>query len=446
MVNKAIENLFLTKAALSEKAFNIAKIICRKYKFKAVKGDNDKTEIYVYENGIYAEKGLQIIEESTQKICEHLASKNVVNEVVATIVRQNYINRSELDFVNPDEICIENGILNMRTKERREHTSDEVFLTKIPIKYDKDAKCDVWLNFLNSSLCERDLDVAQEWFGYCLYKKNIEKKALILLGPKDSGKTVFLNTFFKLFGDKNCSGTDLHDLMNDKFATESLYKKYCNVSDELNSDDLRNVVKFKRLTGRTTMQGEPKFKSRFNFEPYVKLICGANKMPMLTKIEEPESYYDRWLVFVFDNVVSMKDGTMDKTLIDKIGTKGELSGMLNWALDGLDRLLKNGEFSNLRDWRDNERIMGSNGKSLYSFFENCVVKEEGAFQDNGEFYDLYCEYCKLNDKSDISSKDAFGKTVIHKILEKFSEKRYNGNGKNGYANITVNKENFLRID
>ena len=331
MVDIDIERLFLTKRPNSEKAHAIAFKILDRYDFKSIKGANNKNEIYVYHEGIYEEKGTEIIEKEVETLCGSFCSKIIVNEVIAKICRKSYIDRDIFDYVDVENICVRNGILNLKTRKLRDHSPQDIFLTKIPICFKEKATCDIWITFLCQSLYERDLDVCQEWFGYCLWKKNIEKKALICIGPKDSGKTVFLTQFYSFLGSKNCSSTDLHDVLNDRFASESLYKKYCNISDELNVNDFRNIVKFKRLTGRTTMQAEPKFKSRFNFEPYSKMICAANKMPMIAKIEDPAAYYDRWIIFELNNIVNEADNTMDKNLTDKLSDDDILSGMLNWA-------------------------------------------------------------------------------------------------------------------
>ena len=157
-------------------------------------------------------------------------------------------------------------------------------------------------------LYEDDLLLCQEWFGYLWWKRYHEKKALVCIGATDTGKTVFLSTIINFLGKDNISSVDLHELTpNNRFAVEHLYNKYANICDELTSDDLRDVSKFKKLTGRSKLDAEPKFKDKFTFESYAKLIFATNKMPILQEtMEDPESYYNRWIVFLFDNKIQEK--------------------------------------------------------------------------------------------------------------------------------------------
>jgi len=431
MVDKTIEVMFLTKKPRLEIIHKIAAKLMAKHNFLTIECVK-QNEIFVYEDGIYAEKGRVVIKRETEEMCGPFGGANLINEVIAKIERSKLIEREEMVKAPIDEICINNGILNLKTRGLSPHTPEKVFIRKLPLTYDKDAEMSISMDFLVSTLYEKDLTILQEWFGFCLRRQYHEKKALIMIGPTDTGKTVVLTTLMNFLGKTNISSVDLHEMGSNNFATERLYEKYANLNDELTSDDLRDVSKFKKLTGRSPLTAEPKFKTAFTFQSFAKLIFATNKMPSLKgTIEDPESYYSRWIVFDFDNIVLEKD--KNKNLVDEINTTKEMSGILNWALDGLDRLMAQNRFSDDNTWQDIEHIMKSSGKSVFSFIASMVQKDSEGYVDNGDLYKIYLDWCSMNSKEP-ENNNTFGK----KFKPSFG-KRVTDGKRNGWSGIKLDK-------
>jgi len=431
MVNKTIEAMFVTKRSHPEIVHKVANMLMGHYKFLTIECVK-LNEIYVYEDGIYAEKGRMVLKKEIENICGSYVRTTMVNEIINKVERSTLIEREDMVKAPIEELCINNGILNLKTREITPHTPEKVFIRKLPLDYKLGSESFVFTNFLEESLDEKDVKICQEWFGFCLWRKYHEKKALITIGPRDTGKTVLLNTLTNFIGKGNISSVDLHDMGNNNFAIERMYEKYVNINDELTSDDLRDVSKFKKLTGGSVMTAEPKFKTAFSFYSFAKLTYATNKMPTLKgAMEDPESFYSRWIIFLFNNIVAEMD--KNKNLVDDINTPEEMSGILNWALDGLDRLLKNGKFSEYNTWEENEKIMKSSGKSVYSFIANVVEKDIGGYVSNEDLYKTYLDWCSLNNK-DPENKNTFGK----KFKPSFG-KRITDGKRNGWSGIKLDK-------
>jgi len=430
MVDKTIEGMFLSKRPRLEIVHRITAKLMDKHKFLTIECVK-QNEIYVYEDGIYAEKGRAVIKRETEEMCGPFGGTNIINEVLAKVERSKLIEREEMVKAPIEEICLDNGVLNLKTRVLTPHTPDKVFIRKLPLDYDDKADISIFLDFLSETLYEKDLNICQEWFGYCLWRKYHEKKALIMIGPRDTGKTVVLNTLSNFLGEKNISTVDLHEMGSDKFATERLYEKYANINDELTSDDLKDVSKFKKATGNSILTAEPKFKTAYSFHSFAKLTFATNKMPTLKgTMEDPESYYSRWMVFDFDNIVA--EGDKNKNLVDDINTKKEMSGILNWALDGLARLMKNGRFSDDNTWEDIQHIMKTSGKSVFSFMANVIEKDNDGFIDNGDLYNIYLDWCTLN------AKEPENKAIFGRKFNPNFGKRVTDGKRNGYSGIKSN--------
>ena len=226
---------------------------------------------------------------------------------------------------NLNLICLNDCVLDLITKEKFPHDSTYGFMTKIPINYNPDTNCVKFENWLSEVIWEEDLLTCQEWFGFLLYRRYHEKTALVLIGPKNSGKTIFLTIVEKFVGKENTSAVDFHDIISNRFSSNGLYNKLVNINDELDATDLKNTVMFKRLLGRSLIPAEAKNQTPYKFTNYAKLIFATNKMPLPKIIDDPASYYDKFITFEFDNTFD-KDNTKTKKNLDiELTSKKELS-------------------------------------------------------------------------------------------------------------------------
>lgn len=81
--------------------------------------------------------------------------------------------------------------------------------------------------------------------------------------------------------------------------------------------------------------GEP-----FILNEYAKLIFNCNELPK--DVEHTNAYFRRFMIINFD--VTIPEEKQDKQLPNKI-IQNELSGVFNWILTGLDRVLEQKNFS-----------------------------------------------------------------------------------------------------
>jgi phage/plasmid-associated DNA primase len=72
----------------------------------------------------------------------------------------------------------------------------------------------------------------------------------------------------------------------------------------------------------------------FFFENYAKLIFSANQIPKSP--EDTDAFFRRWEIINFPNQFLQN---ADKKIMKKLTISEELSGFLNFAINGLKRLL-----------------------------------------------------------------------------------------------------------
>ncbi len=129
-----------------------------------------------------------------------------------------------------------------------------------------------------------------------------------------------------------------------------------------------------------------------------------------SKPKDKEAFLDRWKLVSFPNQFLEGDPRRDDTLKYKLTTPEELSGVLNWALEGLTRLLKRSAegtekgkiFSKGATFDKAADRWEVEGDSVKAFYERCVV--DTTFGDAGnvpveQSYQEYKDFCKRHDVS-----------------------------------------------
>ena len=176
-------------------------------------------------------------------------------------------------------------------------------------------------------------------------------------------------------------------LAADKFAAAHLYNKHINIYDDLSFKDINDNGSFKIATGGGLITGEYKFGDQFQFESYSKLTFSCNKIPSV-KDANDEAYFSRWIVIPFNKAVPKPD----KFLMDKLSTPEEMSGLLNFALEGLKRLLENQCFSYQKDPEEIKTEMLRSGSVIANFAYDCLKEDQGAWISKNDMYSEFAKY------------------------------------------------------
>jgi len=320
-----------------------------------------------------------------------------VNEVEGYIRRSRYLKREELTE-SPDLIPVRNGVLDRRTRTLAPYTPEKPFIAKITAAYDPDADCPAFEEYLGETFHPDDIPLIEEIIGDLLYRSYWHKKSVMLLGAGDNGKSVLLFVEGSLLGTENISTRGLQDLDRDRFAKADLFGKFANIHADISSTALAKTGAFKMLTGGDRIAAEKKYQQPFSFVNYAKLHFSANELPF-TKDQTP-AFFDRWLLieppyrFVDNPRAESNEKRRNPRLLEQLITGEEISGILNIALDGLDRLLSNGRFSESKASEAVRERWIARTDSLQAFVSKCVSVKKGCFVTKESFYLSYQDFCE----------------------------------------------------
>lgn len=403
------------KKSAQLECYRLAKLLATKSDIRTT--DEKIREIYIYKDGLYV-PAENILGAKIQEIFQELSSAKLKREMLDKIKDFTLIKRG--DF-NPDAnfINLENGVYDIKNRKLIPHSPEYLFLTKIPVKFDPSADCLKIKEFLKEILDPSSVRVIQEWAGYCLYRKYFIKKAMIFFGERDTGKTTLLRLLSKFIGEKNISGVSLQRIGTDKFATSQLYAKHINVYDDLSAKDVNDNGVFKIATGGGEITGEYKYGNQFQFYNHSKLTFACNTIPNVSDTND-EAYFNRWIVICFSKQIA----NPNPFLFDELTTEFELSGFLNFALDGLFWILEKRSFSYQKDPDEIKAEMLKSSSPIANFAYDLLERGENEdWISKQDLYSAFTDYARNNDLP-IAPINDFGKKI-----QKYAS--YMGNSKKG---------------
>lgn len=382
--------------------------------------DDEKSEMWIYQEGVYIPQAKTFIREFSRSILGNAYNSHLGNEVITKIEADTYVDPKGF-FENNilDEICVKNGILNLKTRELTPFTEDKIFFNKHPIDYDPKKDCPAIKKHLMAVLKNKeDLPVMEELIGYLLWKEYTIEKAFMFCGDGRNGKGKTLELMKRFLGAENCVNIPLQQFENDPWALGDLFGKLANLAGDLDKRALYKTGAFKNLTGRDLISASRKFLSRVHFENYAKMIFCANDLPVT--YDTTPAFWNRWVLLEFPyKFLSQKEldqlpdeekkncKLADPEIIEKITTDEELSGLLNMALEGLDRLLKQKDFSYSKSVSDVKEMWVRKSDSFSAFLMDCIeenFESKITKQELRKAYSIYCREHKITMSGDKTIK------------------------------------------
>lgn len=375
-----------------------------------------KGELWHYKKGVFRPGGESylstIIAKKLLDEWKPERSNAVIQWVKDMTIYSPLENSKESNLVN-----VLNGMLQITTEEVKllPHSPDYKSLSQLPVEYDPDAPVEEVREFFGRILPMDAVPAFEEFLGTCLLTDYRFKKALLLVGNGDSGKSTLLKLVSALLGEENVSSRTFQDLAGgNRFAKASLVGKLANVYADLPQLTARDIGQFKALTGDDKIDAEFKGKDAVSFYNYAKLFFSANAYPTVKSPDD--AFFDRWIVIFCPNRfvdsedrVDEKSGRYlkDRTILDRLTTPEKLSGALNLAVAGLQRLIRNGKFTESTSIERARYEFISCADSVLGFFNACSEPDAEAQAAKDEWYHAYRAWCNAIGAEIVSSNQFF---------------------------------------
>ena len=239
----------------------------------------------------------------------------------------------ELDR-NPWLLNVRNGTIDLQTGALRSHRKADLLSKMAPVDFDGNAACPSWHDLLSCVTCgNADLiDFLQRVVGYTITGQTSEHILPFCYGTGANGKSTFIGGLLELLGPdyaikaasdlllakKGAHPTEVADLHGRRFVAA------------VEAEDGRRLAEslVKELTGGDNIRARRMREDFWEFTATHTIWLAANHKPIIKGTDH--GIWRRVKLIPF--TMTIPDAEQDKRLPEKL--RGELPGILNWAIEG----------------------------------------------------------------------------------------------------------------
>ncbi|MES0094581.1 phage/plasmid primase, P4 family [Mesorhizobium sp. M0030] len=348
---------------------------------------------------------------------------------ILTLARSELAVDSGLFDIDDDLAGCRDGVLSL--DESRLIEPGAALITKrLGVNFRSDEKCPHFEGFLGS-VFQGDVEVikfVQRAVGYTLSGETSEQCLFVLVGNGANGKSTLMNVLAALFGDYSGT-TPMQMLMVQRYGNQAsndlaalVGKRFVSASEGEAGAKLAEA-KIKSMTGGDPITCRKLYQDFFEYQPRFKLWLATNDLPRIDGTSE--GIWRRFNVIEFP--VTFAPNERDKTLPAKL--KRELSGILNWALEGHRNWKAEGLNPPAKIMNATAAYRGEND-TICQFIDACCDLNPTAGQSTAELFAKYEQWCSLSG-IDPRPKVLFGKELGRQGL--ISYRHAAGNGWKGIA-------------
>jgi putative DNA primase/helicase len=279
-------------------------------------------------------------EAETDKERKAIADHAKRSESRARIADALHLTRSETGIpVSPAEfdsdpwlLNCENGTVDLRTGELREHRRADLITKLVPVEYDPQAAAPVFMAFLEQILPSEALRrFVQRVVGYAATGRVSEEILVILHGGGANGKSTLVNAVMETLGDyAQQTAPDLLLVKRGAHPTELADLFGARLVASVEVDEGRRLAEslVKQLTGRDPIKARRMREDFWQFDPTHTVFLATNHRP---EVRGTDHAIWRRLRLVPFNVTIPKP-QQDRALAEKL--RAELPGVLRWIVAG----------------------------------------------------------------------------------------------------------------
>ena len=316
------------------------------------------------------------------------------------LYKQFYSEVESISIRRKNLINLLNGTFDIETMTLRDFDYRDFLTYQLPFAYEPKSINELWLNFLDEVLPDKETQrTFQEAIG-SIFVKNIKiEKAIFLYGSGHNGKSVAIDVIKGVLGKVNVCHYSLSELMEEHYRAD-LKDKLVNLSFE---NTMKNIDsnKFKTLASGEPIGARQKYGKQFIMENYARLMFAVNELK-LSELEATEGFFRRFLIIPFK--VRIPEEKKDPELSKKILQNP--SGVLNWIIEGARRVLMQRKIIPSSECNEELSKFRTDNDSVALFIDENNYKKADYFKIHLKtLYNLYSEWCMENGFKRVTNKE-----------------------------------------
>ena len=307
-------------------------------------------------------------------------------------------------------IALENGLLHLPT--RKLFPPDPAFFTTsaLPFNYEPNAAPPtIWNKFLKSIWPNdpESIKTLQEICGYLLTNDTTQQKIILVVGPKRSGKGTIARVFTALLGQENVAGPTLASLSQQFGLAPLIDKKLAVIADarlSYRADQHAIAERLLAISGEDCLSIPRKYLTDYTAKLSVRFLVLSNELPRLA--DSSGALASRFVIMTMTNSFFGKE---DPALTTKL--LAELPGILNWSIEGWQRLQGRGYFIQPASSKEAIQELADLSSPMGAFVRDRCVLDPAAEVDCGRLYTEWRDWCEDQGRDKPGTKQTFGRDL-----------------------------------
>ncbi len=376
----------------------LAECIARNEKYIIVRNPkDDKDMFYAYTHGVYERKNKAEVKAMIREyIPESKVTDNMLNNTYNLLfaTTEHIYNIEQLNS-DSQYINFKNGLYDIGQRELKAHSPEVLSTIQFQFDYDPSNNNHPVFDKYIKDLCtkfddrtdEDEIKIIQEYMGFLISNESMQKiKTALVLWSRlgNSGKSVLIRLISSLFGMDRVASIKLRELtVDNRFILGTLPECRLIVCGDESNSNVDDSSIFKSLTGGDPVKIEPKGKQGYSYIYRGGFVIACNGLPCFTD-DKGEHLFNRLTIIPCEHHITedIKDADLDRKL------QNELPAIVNWMLEGLNRLI------------DNKFVFSKSKSSTMS-------KEEYRMQMDNVYRFIVENFVITHDKNDRYPRKAF---------------------------------------
>ena len=303
-----------------------------------------------------------------------------------------------------------NGLLHLTKRVLLPPTPLFFSHNAVAFAYDPDAlDPEAWLKFLDD-LWEDDsasINTLQELFGYLLTPDTSQQKIFMLVGPKRSGKGTIGRVLKALLGEANVRAPALAGLGTNFGLAPLIGCLLAIIADARmggRADQRAIAERLLSISGEDAQTIDQKFRTSWTGTLAVRFLLLTNELPQIS--DASGALASRFIVLrLTESFYGREDTELTNRLL------AELPAILNWSIDGWERLRARGYFNQPESAREAMQELEDLSSPIHAFLrERCIVGPAEEVEVR-ELFGAWKSWCADQGRDRAGTKQVFGRDL-----------------------------------
>ena len=358
---------------------------------------------------IYAEAAEADDADRRKKLADHARKSEAEARIIAMVALTQSepgipVLPAQLD-ADPWLLNVENGTIDLRNGELREHHRGDLITKLAPVTYDPDVTAPIFASFMDKIMHGETqvITYLQRTLGRALSGDVSEHRLEMWQGGGANGKSTLFNVMMDVLGSyaRPSAPGLLLTSRHERHPTEIADLKGARFVWSVEVGEGRRLAEetVKRLTERT-LKARRMREDFSEFQATHKLFIAMNHRPTIKGGDH--AIWRRIKLVPF--TVTIPDTEQDKGLGDKL--RGERAGILNWLIQGCIDWQREG-FAEPKEVTDATADYRADQDVVTRFIEDCCTTGENRIAEAGQLYASWVQWCTENNERP-GSKRALG--------------------------------------